>query len=403
MERGFGAKPFQKVLYRILTMPEKLTIMTIFGTRPEIIRLSSILKKLDMYTNHIMVHTGQNYDYTLNQVFFEDFKLRKPDHFLGVKSKTVGAQIGKILSESEKVIREIRPDALLILGDTNSALSAIIAKRYKVPVFHMEAGNRCFDENVPEELNRRIVDHIADINLCYTDHARRYLLAEGLPPGRIFVTGSPMAEVLHDHREKIKNSDILKRLKLQPEKYFIVSCHREENVESPSQLNLLIEILERIANEYKFPVIVSTHPRTAKRLKRRNLKLKGDVRFSEPFGFVDYVKLQEESFCVLSDSGTIFEESSILGFPAVVIRNSTERPEAIDAGACIQTGMNPETVLFGIDMTVKERNKDKKDRIPCDYTHKNVSSRVVRHICGQARIIKKKVWDADNDIELFST
>jgi UDP-N-acetylglucosamine 2-epimerase (non-hydrolysing) len=382
-------------------MSKTLKVMTVFGTRPEIIRLSAILKKLDEYCHHIMVHTGQNYDYTLNQVFFDDFQLRKPDHFLGVQSETIGAQIGKILIGAEGVIRTEKPDAVLILGDTNSALSSIIAKRYKVPVFHMEAGNRCFDENVPEEINRRIVDHVADINLCYTDHARRYLLAEGAAPGRVFVTGSPMAEVLANHADQIEASPILQELTLTPRRFLVVSCHREENVESPSRLDALVAILEHVSQHYSMPVIVSTHPRTAKRLQERDRAVGGEVRFCEPFGFFDYVKLQKQAFCVLSDSGTIFEESSLLGFPAVVIRDSTERPEAIDTGACVQTGMDPEIVRLGIEIAVAERDTGTESRIPLDYRHTDVSSRVVRHICGQARIIKKKVWGLENDIDLL--
>jgi UDP-N-acetylglucosamine 2-epimerase (non-hydrolysing) len=383
-------------------MASKLKVVTIFGTRPEIIRLSAVMQKLDECVCHVMVHTGQSYDYQLSEVFFQDLGLRKPDYFLEVKSATVGEQIGKIISRSEDVIRKERPEALLVLGDTNSALSAIVAKRYKVPVFHMEAGNRCFDENVPEELNRRIVDHISDINLCYTDHARRYLLAEGFPPGRVFVTGSPMAEVLEKSREKIEGSQVLARLGLEPDRYFAVSCHREENVESPTRLRALVETLERVQATYSLPVIVSTHPRTAKRLEKLKVRPPEGVRFEQPFGFFDYVHLQKYAFCVLSDSGTIFEESSILGFPAVVLRDSTERPEAIDTGACVQTGMDPDLVLAGIDLVVSERDQDKQERIPYDYRHTNVSSRVVRLICGQARIIRKKVWGPDSDIDLFA-
>ncbi len=383
-------------------MASKLKVVTIFGTRPEIIRLSAVMKKLDECACQVMVHTGQSYDYQLSEVFFQDLGLRKPDYFLEVKSATVGEQIGKIISRSEEVIRKERPEALLVLGDTNSALSAIVAKRYRVPVFHMEAGNRCFDENVPEELNRRIVDHISDINLCYTDHARRYLLAEGFAPGRIFVTGSPMAEVLQRSREKIEASDVLERLKLEAGGYFAVSCHREENVESPTHLGALVETLKRVHATYNLPVIVSTHPRTSKRLEKLEVRPPEGVRFEQPFGFFDYVHLQKYAFCVLSDSGTIFEESSILGFPAVVLRDSTERPEAIDTGACIQTGMDPDLVLAGIDLVVSERDQDKQERIPYDYRHTNVSSRVVRLICGQARIIKKKVWGPDSDIDIFA-
>lgn len=375
--------------------------MTVFGTRPEIIRLSAVLRKLDGCAQHVMVHTGQNYDHGLNEVFFRDFDLRKPDHFLEVKSATVGEQIGKILMRSEQVIRGERPDALLVLGDTNSALAAIVAKRYRVPVFHMEAGNRCFDENVPEELNRRIVDHIADVNLCYTDHARRYLLREGLPPGRVFVTGSPMAEVLHNHREQIAASDVLARLDLTRRGYLVVSAHREENVESPTRLGALLETLRHVHATYERPLIVSTHPRTARRLGEQTTNLPGGIRFCEPFGFFDYVHLQQHAFCVLSDSGTIFEESAILGFPAVVLRDSTERPEALDTGACIQTGVDLDLVLAGVELAVAERERDREQRVPYDYRHTNVSSRVVRHILGQARIVKRKTWGANNDIDLF--
>ncbi len=384
-------------------MSAPIKVMTVFGTRPEIIRLSAVLQKLDHSARHITVHTGQNYDYGLNEVFFRDFGLRKPDYFLEVKSATVGEQIGKILIRSEEVIRQERPDALLVLGDTNSALAAIVAKRYKVPVFHMEAGNRCFDENVPEELNRRIVDHIADINLCYTDHARRYLLREGLPPGRVFVTGSPMAEVLHNHREQIAASDVLERLELTQRGYLVVSAHREENIESSTRLSALLETLKHVHATYERPVIVSTHPRTAKRLDKRGVKSSDDIRLCDPFGFFDYVHLQQHAFCVLSDSGTIFEESSLLGFPAVVLRDSTERPEAIDTGACVQTGMDSDLVLAGIELAVAERERDQEQRIPYDYRHTNVSSRVVRHILGQARIVKRKIWGADNDIDLFGS
>ena len=384
-------------------MSSKMKVMTVIGTRPEIIRLSEVMKKLDTCAHHVMVHTGQNYDYTLNEIFFRDFGLRKPDYFLEVKSPTIGGQIGNILSRSEDVIRKERPDALLVLGDTNSALCAIIAKRYRIPVFHMEAGNRCFDENVPEELNRRIVDHISDINLCYTDHARRYLLKEGFAPGRVFVTGSPMAELLHNYRKKIEDSDVLDRLGLKANGYFVVSAHREENVDSPRRLKALVEILRRTHETYKLPMIVSTHPRTAKRLEKLKVKLSEEIRFCEPFGFLDYVHLQTRAFCVLSDSGTIFEESSIMGFPAVVIRDSTERPEAIDTGACVQTGLEPDVVLSGIEMVTTDRAINREQRLPYDYSHTNVAERVVRHICGQARIIKKKVWGADGDIDLFES
>jgi UDP-N-acetylglucosamine 2-epimerase (non-hydrolysing) len=382
-------------------MAAPIKVMTVFGTRPEIIRLSAVLDKLDRCAQHVTVHTGQSYDYGLSEVFFRDFGLRKPDHFLEVKSATVGAQIGRILTRGEAVIRQERPDALLVLGDTNSALVAIIAKRYQVPVFHMEAGNRCFDESVPEELNRRIVDHIADVNLCYTDHARRYLLREGLPPGRVFVTGSPMAEVLYKQRARINASDVLARLELKSDGYFVVSAHREENIESPARRDALLETLKRVHEAHGCPVIVSTHPRTARRVAKRTAELPAGIRFCEPFGFFDYVHLQQHAFCVLSDSGTIFEESSILGFPAIVLRDSSERPEALDTGACVQTGIDPDLVLAAVELAVAERDEDRDHRIPRDYRPTNVSSRVVRHICGQARIVKRKVWGGDNDIDLF--
>ncbi len=364
--------------------------MTVVGTRPEIIRLSEVIKKLDLYCDHIFVHTGQNYDYELNQIFFEDLTLRKPDYFLEVKSARIGEQIGKIISGIEKVIIKENPDAFLILGDTNSALTAIAAKRYKIPVFHMEAGNRCFDENTPEELNRRIVDHISNINFCYTQHAKLHLIREGLNPGNIYITGTPMTEVIKKNYDRILKSDILKKLKLEKKKYFVLSAHREENVDNENQLKELIISVNHVVNKYKHKIIFSTHPRTLNRLKYQKIKFNKNVIINKPFGFFDYVNLQKNAFCVISDSGTIFEESAILEFPAVVIRNSTERPEALDTGVCVQCGIDSKNIENAVEIAVKDKNSEYG--IPNDYKSDNVSSRVVRFICGQAKIIKMKTW-----------
>lgn len=373
----------------------KLKVMTILGTRPEIIRLSRVMERLDRYTDHVIVHTGQNYDYELNEIFFEDLGARKPDHFLGVGGGTLGETLGGILTQTEKVLIQERPDAVLILGDTNSAISAIIARRLKIPVYHMEAGNRSFDRNVPEETNRRLVDHIADFNLVYTEHARRHLLSEGLEHRRINLTGSPMREVLEHFRSDIDTSDVIDRLDLEAGKYFIVSLHREENVDSAARLKSLAETLNTLASQYGFPVIVSTHPRTRKRLEAIDVSFHENVQYMKPFGFHDYNNLQMNAFCAISDSGTIAEESSILGFPAISPRDAIERPEGIDVGCLIMTGLDRSTMLEGISAVTRmfaERVEQKLDHpVPADYCIANTSERVVSLILGTARLSNQ--WD----------
>lgn len=327
-----------------------MKVVTVVGTRPEIIRLSRVVARLDKSVSHVLVHTGQNWDYRLNELFFEEMGLRQPDHLLKVDTSSLGAVLGEILRKTEQVLRVEKPDAFLVLGDTNSAISAVMAKRMRIPVYHMEAGNRCFDENVPEETNRRLVDHVADFNLVYTEHARRNLLAEGLHPRRILLTGSPMREVLDFYRPKIEASDIVPRLGLKPQGYFLVSAHREENVDSPDRLQALLECLRAVRDRWGLPVLVSTHPRTRLRLEELGGSIDSSgIQFSEPFGLFDYNQLQKNAFCVLSDSGTISEESSILRFPAVTLRSSIERPEALDTGSIIMTDLRPESVIAGID------------------------------------------------------
>ena len=377
-------------------MSKLLKVMTILGTRPEIIRLSRVMARLDAYAEHCIVHTGQNYDHELNEIFFEDLDLRRPDHFLGTGGGTLGETLGKILIESERVIRSERPDAVLILGDTNSAISAIIARRLKVPVYHMEAGNRCFDRNVPEETNRRLVDHIADFNLVYTEHARRNLLAEGVAHRRIYLTGSPMREVLEYYRERIDASDVLGRLRLAQRKYFIVSLHREENVDSSSRLVALLEALNSLAEQYAMPVIVSTHPRTCKRLETLGTtKVNPLVQFVKPLGFHDYNCLQIRSFCAISDSGTIVEEASILGFPAITPRDSIERPEGLDVGCVIMTGLDRDTMLNCVEaitrMFLDREAAGLPHPVPADYLVANTSERVVSLILGTAKL--SNTWD----------
>lgn len=371
----------------------KLKIMTIFGTRPEIIRLSRVLAALDEHVNHIMVHTGQSYDYALNQVFFDDLKVRKPDYFLGVKADTLGGQIANIILKSEEVLIKEKPDAVLILGDTNSALAAMVAKRMKIPVFHMEAGNRSFDENVPEETNRRIVDHISDINFPYSEHARRNLLREGLHPAKIFVTGSPIAEVLNYYKKGIEKSKILTQLKLKKNKYFCASIHREENIDTKEAFLRLVDSLNAVAEKYKMPIMVSTHPRTAKRIDEYGVKANALVNFHKPFGFFDYVRLEKDAFCVLSDSGTILEESSVLQFPAVQVRVSSERPEAYDEGIAILTGLDKDIILQSIEVVVSQIKAGVKFSIPADYKATNVSDKMVRHIVGLTKIARKRRSD----------
>lgn len=370
---------------------KKLKVMTIFGTRPEIIRLSRVFAKLDQYVNHIMVHTGQSYDYEMSKIFFDELKIRKPDYFLEVKADTLGGQIANIISKSEGVLKKELPDALLVLGDTNSALAAIIAKRIKIPVFHMEAGNRSFDENVPEEINRRVVDHISDINLPYSENARLYLIREGIHPGTIFVTGSPMAEVLNHYKKQIDQSGILKKLKLSKGKYFVTSIHREENVDNKESLTKLIDAINAVAERFKLPIITSTHPRTAKKLNEFKLKASKLINFYKPLGYFDYVNLQQNAFCVMSDSGTIPEESSILGFPAIQVRNSSERPEALDEGAVILSGLDKDVILQSIKIVTEQYAKGEKFNMPRNYSDTSVSSKVLRLIVGLTKLARKEL------------
>lgn len=361
---------------------KNLKVLTVVGTRPEIIRLSATIKLLDLHTEHILVHTGQNYDYELNEVFFEDLGLRRPDHFLNADTSSLGAALGTILSKTEEVLTKEQPDAFVVLGDTNSCVSAVIAKRMKIPVFHMEAGNRSFDENVPEETNRRLVDHVSDYNLAYTEHARRNLLAEGIHPASILVTGSPMREVLEQNMKQITNSDVLNRQGLQSKEYFLVSLHREENVDNSHRLASAIESLQALREEYGLPILVSTHPRTRLRLEALPHAQKEGIVFHPPFGFHDYVKLQIESMLVLSDSGTISEESSMLNFPAVTMRDATERPEAFDAGTIIACGVEPDAVLDSVRITLSSM----EDSVPVPdlYRVENTAQRVLGFIRSNA-------------------
>ncbi len=369
---------------------QKLKIMTIFGTRPEIIRLSRVFAKLDEYVNHIMVHTGQSYDYEMDKIFFEQMKIRKPDYFLEVKSETLGGQIANVIAKSEEVLKKEIPDAVLILGDTNSSLAGIVAKRMKTPIFHMEAGNRCFDENVPEEINRKIIDHISDINLPYSENARLYLIQEGIHPGTIYVTGSPMAEIWEFYKKDIEKSKILKELNLEKGKYFVVSIHREENVDIKESLEKLIDALSAVAETYKMPIIMSTHPRTRSRLEEYKLKAHELINFHKPLGYLDYSTLQLNAFCVLSDSGTIQEESSLMGFPAIQVRESSERPEAFDEGVLILSGLDKDITLQAIEITTKQAAAGEKFNIPRNYQDANVSSKVLRLIVGLTKIVKKR-------------
>jgi UDP-N-acetylglucosamine 2-epimerase (non-hydrolysing) len=378
---------------------KKLKVMTVVGTRPEIIRLSATIKLLDKYTNQVFVHTGQNYDYELNEIFFKDLGLRKPDHFMNVDVSSLGSAIGDIFKKTEEIINLEKPDALLVLGDTNSCLSAYMAKRKHIPIFHMEAGNRSFDFNVPEEINRRIIDHIADFNLVYTEHARRHLLSEGLQHRRIYLTGSPMWEVLQQHMKKIERSEILKKLELEQEKYFMVSVHREENVDNEENLKQILTVLNNLAEQYKVPVIVSTHPRTRKRIEMlEQLTSNQLIKFLKPFGFTDYINLQKNALCTISDSGTISEESAMLSFSAISLRQSMERPEAQDAGSIILTGFNTDVVLNAIQTVIDEQQTftlsgveetNNKQSIPIEYQIENTSWRVVKLILGNAKLSNK--------------
>lgn len=378
----------------------KLKVMTVIGTRPEIIRLSEVIKKCDRYFEQVLVHTGQNYDYTLNQIFFEDLGLRQPDYYLESVGNDLGETIGNIIAKSYKLMTEVKPDAFLVLGDTNSALAAISAKRLKIPIFHMEAGNRCFDENLPEETNRRIVDHIADVNLCYSEHARRYLNAEGTAKERTYVTGSPMAEVLSANMEKIEASRVLETLGLEKGKYILLSAHREENIDDERNFFALMEAVNSMAEAYQLPVIYSTHPRSRKRIEERGFQFHSLVRSLQPFGFSDYNHLQMNAFCVVSDSGTLPEEASYFNtkgypFPAVCIRTSTERPEAIDKGNFILGSITAGQVLQAVDMAVKMNAEGDFGVAVPNYADENVSTKVVKIIQSYTGIVNKMVWRKD--------
>lgn len=374
-------------------MQNKLKVVTIVGTRPEIIRLSRTIEKLDKYCDHVLVHTGQNYDYELNQIFFDDLGIRAPDVFLECAGKSAADTMAQVISKSDEMFADVMPDALLILGDTNSALSAISAKRRKIPIFHMEAGNRCFDLRVPEEINRKIVDHISDINMPYTDIAREYLLNEGLKPELIIKTGSPMDEVLSYYSDKIQSSDVLSRLDLEQGKYFVVSVHREENVDSTSNIYKYVEVLNTLAEKYKLPIIVSTHPRTRKKIDSLNLKFNYLVKLMKPMGFSDYVRLQSDSKLVLSDSGTITEESSILNFSALNIREAHERPEGFEEGAVMFTGMEIDRILQAISILDDQATgAERTINIVKDYIAPNVSDKVVRIITSYTDYVNKFIW-----------
>lgn len=370
-----------------------LKVMTIVGTRPEIIRLSRTVAKLDQSFEHVLVHTGQNYDYELNQIFFDDLDVRKPDYFLHAAGQTAAETIGQVIIETDRVLETVRPDAVLILGDTNSSMAAIPAKRRKIPIFHMEAGNRSFDQRVPEEINRVMVDHIADINLTYSDIAREYLLREGMPPDRVIKTGSPMLEVLEYYAKQIDASDVLDRLGLEEGRYFVVSAHREENVDGEKSLDRLAAILKHLATTYDCPVIVSTHPRTQKRFDARGSEFPANVRLMKPLGFHDYIRLQKSAKAVLSDSGTISEESSILNFPAINIREAHERPEAVEETAVIMTGLNVDRVTEGLRVLEKQgRGEDRTFRRVADYSMPNVSDKMVRIILSYTDYVRRVVW-----------
>jgi len=371
---------------------DKIKLMTLVGTRPEIIKLSEVIKKCDTYFNHILVHTGQNYDYKLNEIFFKDLGLRNPDHYLGVVGDDLGETIGNVIAKSYKIMQEEKPDAILILGDTNSALAAISAKRLKIPIFHMEAGNRCFDENLPEEINRRIVDHISDINLPYTEHARRYLFSEGIKKESVFVTGSPMAEVISVNKEKIESSNVLDELKIEKGKYILLSAHREENIDNETNFSELMNAVNSMAVKYNLPVIYSMHPRSRKYITERNFKFNELIRPLEPFGFSDYISLQKNALCVVSDSGTLAEESSLLNFPSVSIRTSTERPEVLDKGSFIIGSISEKSLLQAVDMAIMMSDNNEESVVATDYLDTNVSIKVVKIVQSYIDIINRKVW-----------
>ncbi|MCG2724964.1 MAG: UDP-N-acetylglucosamine 2-epimerase (non-hydrolyzing) [Elusimicrobia bacterium] len=373
-----------------------LKVMTIVGTRPEIIKLSLIMKELESHIKHILVHTGQNYDYELNEIFFKEMGIRKPDYFLDSAGKTLAETIGNIIAKSDEVMEKEKPDAILLYGDTNSCLSVIPAKRRKIPIFHMEAGNRSFDQRVPEELNRKVVDHLSDINMTSTEHARRYLISEGIKPETVIKTGTPMKEVLSHFMPEIEKSDVLKRLKLQKDGYFVISAHREENIDSEENFRNLCDSLNALAENYDKPVIVSTHPRTRKKLDELKISgLDSGISLLKPLGFYDYVKLQQNAYCVVSDSGTITEESSILDFPAVTIRQAHERPEGMDEGTLIMCGLKSERILESVDIVVSQHSKSSRQfKLIKDYDADNVSKKVLRIIVSYIDYIKRTVWSA---------
>ena len=374
---------------------KKLKLITVVGTRPEIIRLSRVMAALDASEaiEHILVHTGQNYDYELNQIFFDDLGIRKPDYFLNAAGKTATETVGQILIKIDPLLEEVQPDAFLVLGDTNSCLCSIPAKKRQIPIFHMEAGNRCFDQRVPEETNRKIVDHISDVNLTYSDIAREYLLREGLPADRIIKTGSPMFEVLHHYLPNIQASEILSTLNLEKGKYFVVSSHREENINNPDNFNGLIESLNQIAEQYKFPIIVSTHPRTRNKIESENFNVREEVNFLKPMGFNDYNALQMNAFAVLSDSGTISEESSILNFPALNIRQAHERPEAMEEASVMMVGLSPERIMQGlVQLQTQKTGSERNFRPVADYSMPNVSEKMVRIILSYTDYVNRVVW-----------
>ncbi len=372
---------------------KKIKVMTVVGTRPEIIRLSRVIAKLDQYTEHVLVHTGQNYDYELNDIFFEDLEIRKPDYYLEAAGKNPAETVGMVIARSYDVMNKEKPDAILILGDTNSCLAAYSAKRLKIPVFHMEAGNRCFDERVPEEINRRLVDHIADINLPYSQISREYLLMEGIPADRIIKTGSPMYEVLHYYMPKIKSSNILERLNLNENDYYLVSCHREENVDDPEKFKKLIDVLNGLTDEFKKRIIFSTHPRTRKRIEAEHVSLSPFVEMHKPFSFSDYVKLELGAIAVLSDSGTITEESSILNFPALNIREAHERPEGMEEGAVMMVGFDLLVIMNGLMVLGEQkRNLRRTIGLVADYKRANVSEKIIRIILSYINYVKRRLW-----------
>lgn len=365
-----------------------MRVMTILGTRPELIKMSEIIKKLDKYTDHIFVHTGQNYDYELNEIFYKDLGLRKPDHFLDCAKDSLAATVASVLVETEKVLQKEKPDAVIILGDTNSAIAGYVVKRMKIPLFHLEAGNRCFDDNVPEEINRRILDHIADVNMVYTENQRNYLLSEGIAKDRLFIMGSPMKEVIVPRLADIKDSKALETLGLKVGGYYVMSIHRDENLEIKKNMDRLVQAIDHIAKSHNIKIVLSTHPRFMNKIKENNIKFHKNVVVMKPFGFIDYIRLQVGAKCVISDSGTVPEESAVLGFPAVAVRNAFERPEAADVGSIIMSGLDGEDISRAIEVAIQPR----KYKIPYDYDVDNCSDRVLRIILGYTNYINKYVW-----------